>query len=167
MRYALDFLVLAAVYLFLLYPRWRRGGKRVLAVNTTFYVYLSGVLYVTLMPMLASLPFCLNHPYIPMELMPFRDLHHGYGDAERQIILNIVMTVPFGILLPLSRRCAGKACGVLRCVLLTAAMSLSIELLQPLLNGARSSDITDLITNTLGGLLGYLLFLCFRRLHRP
>lgn len=39
------------------------------------------------------------------------------------------------------------------------ALSLSIELLQPFLNGARSADITDVITNTAGGLLGYgLLF---------
>ena len=96
--------------------------------------------------------------------MPFRDLHHGYGDAERQIALNIIMTVPFGLLLPLSRRCAGKRCGFFRCLLLTAAMSLGIELVQPLLNGARSSDITDLITNTLGGLLGYGLYLVTRPL---
>ena len=32
----------------------------------------------------------------------------------------------------------------------------SIELLQPLISGARSSDITDVITNTVGGILGYL-----------
>ena len=51
-------------------------------------------------------------------------------------------------------------------LLLTLALSLSIELLQPLLNGARRSDITDVITNTLGGLLGYLLFLAFRPLLR-
>lgn len=164
LQYALDFFALAAVYFLWLRPRWSRRGGKSLAVNTIFYVYLTGVLYVTLMPVLAALPYCFNHPYVPMQLMPFRDLHHGYGDAERQILLNVLMTVPFGLLLPLSRRCAGKRCGVFRCLLLTAAMSLSIELLQPLINGARSSDITDLITNTLGGLVGYVLYLVTRPL---
>lgn len=166
LRYAPDLLALAAVWVFLLRPRWSRCGGRTLALNTLLYLYLSAVVYVTLMPVLTALPFCLDHPYVPMELMPFRDLQHGYGDAERQILLNVVMTVPFGILLPLSRRCAGKRCGLLRCLLLTAAMSLAIELLQPLLNGARSSDITDLITNTLGGVTGYGLFCLLWRLMR-
>lgn len=164
LQYALDFFALAAVYFLWLRPRWSRRSEKNLAVNTVFYVYLTGVLYVTLMPILAALPHCFSHPYVPMQLMPFRDLHHGYGDAERQIVLNIIMTVPFGLLLPLSRRCAGKRCGFFRCLLLTAAMSLGIELAQPLLNGARSSDITDLITNTLGGLLGYGLYLATRPL---
>ena len=39
-------------------------------------------------------------------------------------------------------------------------MSLSIELLQPFFD--RHSDITDLITNTAGGVLGYGLYVLFR-----
>lgn len=38
-------------------------------------------------------------------------------------------------------------------------LSLCIELLQPLLTTNRTSDITDVIANTAGGLAGYLLFL--------
>ena len=41
-------------------------------------------------------------------------------------------------------------------------MSLGIELLQPLINGFRAADITDVITNVVGGILGYGLFLIFR-----
>ena len=166
LKYGLDLLVLTLIYCIWLLPRWRSRGRTRLAVNSVMYLYLVGVLYVTLMPILAALPFCRNHPYIPMHLVPFDDILRGYGDAARQLILNVVMTVPFGFLLPLCRRCAGKKCGILRCLLLTLALSLSIELLQPLLNGARRSDITDVITNTLGGLLGYLLFLAFRPLLR-
>lgn len=41
-------------------------------------------------------------------------------------------------------------------------MSLGIELLQPLINGFRSADITDLITNVIGGIVGYVLYIVFR-----
>lgn len=155
MRYAMDFAVLGVVYILWLYPRWKRRSRAQLVVNTLLYLYLTGVLYVTLMPVLTSLPRCFDHPYVPMQMTPFVDVIHGRGDYRRQIVLNIVMTVPFGLLLPLCRRCAGKRCGLGHCLLLTAALSLGIELLQPLINAARSADITDLITNTVGGAVGY------------
>jgi len=41
-------------------------------------------------------------------------------------------------------------------------MSLGIELLQPLIDGSRSSDVTDLITNVVGGVLGYGLYTMFK-----
>ncbi len=41
-------------------------------------------------------------------------------------------------------------------------MSLGIELLQPLIDGFRSSDVTDLITNVIGGMLGYGFYVVFK-----
>ena len=164
--YLPDFAALALLYALWLCPKWKRRGKRVLAVNTVMFLYLSGALLVTLMPVLTSLPFCFNHPYIPMHMAPFEDAINGRGDFVRQIVLNMIMTIPFGFLYPLCRRAAGKKCGLLRCVLMTAALSLSIELLQPLINGARSADITDVITNTAGGLMGYAVCALSARIRR-
>lgn len=152
-----DLAVLAAVYLLALLPRWRKAGGRVLAVRTVFFAYLVCVLAVTLLPVLASLPKLAGNPYIPMELEPFRDLRNGYGNAPQQLALNVVMTVPFGFLWPLVR----QRRGLWRTVLAAFLLSLCIELLQPLLTTHRTSDITDLIANTAGGLAGYLLFLPF------
>ncbi len=45
-------------------------------------------------------------------------------------------------------------------VLFCFLMSLGIELLQPFFD--RSSDITDLITNVIGGALGYGLYVIFK-----
>ena len=160
-KYLLDFAVLALLYFLWLCPKWKRREKRVLAVNTVMFLYLSGVLLVTLMPVITSLPFCFSHPYIPMHMNPFEDAISGRGDFIRQIVLNVIMTVPFGFLYPLCRRAAGKKCGLLCCVLMTIALSLSIELLQPLINGARSADITDVIANTTGGLIGYVVYAVF------
>lgn len=89
---------------------------------------------------------------------------NGRGDFVRQIVLNVVMTVSFGFLYPLCRRVAEKSCGLLRCLTVTAALSLFTELLQPLINAARSADITDMITNTFGGLVGYAFYALFVRL---
>ena len=60
------------------------------------YVYLSFVLYFTLMPIIVKLPFILNHPYTPMNMVPFVDVLLGRGDFFRQVVLNVIMTIPFG-----------------------------------------------------------------------
>ena len=46
----------------------------------------------------------------------------------------------------------------------TFLLSLGIELLQPLINGVRSADITDLLTNVMGGIIGYVMYLIFKPL---
>lgn len=101
----------------------------VLAVNTLMYLYLAGGLFVTLMSIADSLPFCLNHRYVPMHMMPFEDAWKGRGDFIRQIRLNVIMTVTFGFLYPFCRRADEKNCSFPRCLLATMTLSLTIELL--------------------------------------
>lgn len=159
MKYLIDFTVLALLYAFVFFGKWKREGRDVLLVNTLLYLYLSFLLYFTLMPVIVSLPFVLNHPYTPMNLVPFIDVLARRGDFVRQIVLNIIMTVPFGFLFPLTRNRTGKLGRTVFCCFL---MSLGIEILQPLLNVSRSSDITDLMTNVVGGMLGYGFYVIFR-----
>ncbi len=161
MKELVDFGVLIIVYFLTLYKKWKKKGKDVLFINTTMYVYLSFVLYFTLMPILTSIPFVFNHPYKPMNLVPFIDVLSGRGDFVRQVGLNVIMTVPFGFLLPLIKKENDK---IQKVIFYTFLLSLSIELLQPLINGFRSSDITDIITNTIGGIIGYIMYLIFKPL---
>ena len=161
MKEIADFIVLIILYVFILYKKWKAKGNDVLLVNTTMYIYLSFVLYFTLMPIITSLPFMFNHPYKPMNLMPFVDVISGKGDFIRQIILNVIMTVPFGFLFPLVKTSNPK---LIKTVFYTFLLSFSIEILQPLIDGFRSSDITDLITNVLGGIIGYIMYLIFKPL---
>ena len=65
MREIFDFIVLFLIYIFVFYRKWKVQGKDVLFINTIMYIYLSFVLYFTLMPILVSLPFIFNHPYDP------------------------------------------------------------------------------------------------------
>ena len=160
-----DIAFLILLYLFVFYKKWRQRGKDVLIINTTMYIYLGFVIYFTLMPIITALPSILDHTYIPMHLEPFADLTFGRGNALHQIILNIIMTIPFGILLPLTQKVQGyKQPSFLKTFSYTFLLSLGIELLQPLLSNSRSSDITDLITNVIGGVIGYILYLLFRPL---
>ena len=101
MKEIIDFIVLILLYVFILYKKWKVKGKDVLLVNTTMYIYLSFVLYFTLMPIITALPFIFNHPYDSMNLVPFIDVLNGRGDFIRQVGLNVIMTIPFGFLMPL------------------------------------------------------------------
>ena len=103
MKEMLDFIVLIILYICIFYKIWNKKGKDILFVNTLMYIYLSFVLYFTLMPIIASLPFIFNHTYIKMNLEPFIDVLNGRGDFIRQVGLNVIMTIPFGFLIPLVR----------------------------------------------------------------
>ena len=161
MKETIDFIILTILYIFVFYKKWKQKGKDVLLINTTMYVYLSFVSYFTLMPIITSLPFIFNHPYTLMNLIPFIDVLNGRGDFIRQVVLNVIMIIPFGFLLPLIKKENAKLPKV---ILYTFLLSLSIELLQPLINGFRSADITDLITNMLGGIIGYIMYFIFKPL---
>lgn len=160
MKIIIDFIVLIIIYFSLFLKRWKGKGKDVILINTLMYVYLSFVLYFTLMPIVTSLPFIFNHSYSSMNLIPFIDVSLGRGDFVRQILLNIIITIPFGFLLPL----VNNKVRLLNVIFYTFLLSLGIELLQPLVNGFRSSDITDIITNLVGGIIGYGSYLVFKPL---
>ena len=102
MKCLIDFMTLVLLYVFVFFRKWKVKGKDILLINTLMYVYLSFVLYFTLMPVITSLPFILNHPYVPMNMVPFIDVLTGRGDYIRQVLLNVIMLVPFGFLFPMT-----------------------------------------------------------------
>ncbi|MEU6852556.1 VanZ family protein [Actinacidiphila alni] len=75
-------------------------------------------------------------------------------DTVKQIGGNILLGVPFGILLPVL---FPKARGLLRVVVLTALVMLLVETAQGAIVEGRAFDIDDVILNTSGALIGYLL----------
>lgn len=75
-------------------------------------------------------------------------------DAFRQIGGNIVLGIPFGVLVPIV---APRTRGVLRVLLLTATVMLMVEFAQGAMVTGRAFDIDDVILNSSGALIGYLL----------
>ncbi|MFI9155763.1 VanZ family protein [Streptomyces sp. NPDC053367] len=80
--------------------------------------------------------------------------HARAGEALRQIGGNVLLGVPFGVLVPVL---APHARGLLRVLLLTATVMLLVELAQGAVVTGRAFDIDDVLLNTAGALIGHLL----------
>lgn len=81
-------------------------------------------------------------------------LMSGFKTAKYLIILNIIMFMPLGILLP----CVFKRVNSLHiAALISLLATLTIECIQIFLPG-RAFDIDDIILNTLGGAIGYSVY---------
>lgn len=120
-------------------------------------MYCGGIAYVTVLGA-PELPQRLD---VAVNLMPLRFAYDVFAGcyagkpaaAVINIIGNIIIFIPFGFLLSLLWRGASWR----KALLGTAAFSLVIELLQLLLPD-RMTDIDDLLLNSLGGLLGFLIY---------
>lgn len=163
LKYFFDFTFFIAIYFIFFYKRWSKCSKNKLIINTIMYAYIVMVIFITLMPF--PIPFAngTNNLFLTnVNLIPFRDLRLNYVGAAREIILNVIMTLPFGFLYPVI-----KKEGVIKVTVSAFLFSLTIEVLQLLSTwwgSTRSFDVTDLITNTFGGLLGYAFFTLFKPL---
>lgn len=82
-------------------------------------------------------------------LVPFVDMINGPVDT----ILNVILFIPLGFFLPLLYK---KYNRVNRVALTGFLFSISIEIVQ--MFGMGSTDINDLITNTVGTCLGYYIY---------
>lgn len=120
---------------------------RHLACDGIFCFFLSAILAVTGIPAVYDF-----HPDITVNLRPFADL----PDNALQYIENLLLFLPVGLLLP---TLFPKYRNALRCTGYGFLFSLAVELLQLL--SFRTTDIDDLLMNTLGCLAGYGLFQLF------
>lgn len=75
-------------------------------------------------------------------------------EAVRQLGGNLLLGLPFGVLLPVLMP---PARGLLRVAVVTVCLMTLVELIQGALVTGRVFDIDDVILNTAGSLLGYLL----------
>ncbi|MCZ4118648.1 VanZ family protein [Streptomyces sp. H39-S7] len=78
----------------------------------------------------------------------------AFRDTVKQIGGNLLLGVPFGVLLPVL---FPKTRGLLRVVLVTAFVMVLVEVAQGMIVEGRAFDVDDVILNTTGALIGYLL----------
>lgn len=132
---------LVPVYL-LLHKLYFRDARRC-GLCFLFSFYLCAVYALVGLPNASYIRFDLSG-----NLIPFRDMLTGL----RSTVQNVLLFVPLGVFLPLLwkkyRMCRST-------VRFGFCMSLAIELLQ--MFTYRATDINDLITNTAGAFLGFLL----------
>ena len=157
---------IAAAALSLFFSIKRRGTSedlnwvRILAVSV-FVGYMAGLFGLTLeLPTVFSEGFRYSAEH---NLIPFKQIIGWFGylsSVHTNVNLwgNILLFIPvgFGVLMLESYNRP-----VLAGIAWTALVSLFIELFQ--LFTPRTTDIDDIILNTLGGLIGVLLYLLFKR----
>lgn len=78
-----------------------------------------------------------------------------------QTIANVLMFIPLGFIFPVAFKRARKFWKTTACMIL---FSFFIGFVQYFIG--RSADIDDLMLNTLGGILGYLVFLAFSKMFK-
>ena len=147
------------VILLVLFKKNRTIPKiRTLVLFLVFYYYLSVMLtkivgIPTLVDYirLSGLGETFFHPNV--NLIPFQD---GFSLG---FILNIFLFLPLGFLCPLMSK---HYQNLKNTFFIGCGLSLSIEIVQ-LFTMYRATDIDDLITNTIGTLIGYF---CFKFVHK-
>src|SRR4051812_13619370 len=120
---------------------------------TVFLLYAASVVAVTVFPIrIRSAAYWADEPWrTTIHLIP------GEVDGP-SFVLNVIMFIPLGVLLPLLWPRLDAVRGLAACA---AGASLAIELIQLvfglILGSRRTVDINDLIANTAGALLGLLI----------
>ncbi|MEU6093069.1 VanZ family protein [Streptomyces sp. NPDC047085] len=108
---------------------------------------------VTLEPSPASVSMTHSNLHPGRSLKAYLD-QPELRDAVKQIGGNLLLGVPFGVMVPVL---APGARGICRVLLLTATVMLLVEMAQGALVTGRAFDVDDVILNTSGALVGYLL----------
>ena len=86
----------------------------------------------------------------------------GMAAVRANIVGNVICFIPFGAILPVLNR---KARNFFMILTLSFEFSLLVECTQ-LISKVGSFDVDDLFLNTLGGVLGFLLFTICNRMRR-
>lgn len=124
----------------------RRQQKKVYAVSFADGVFLYYLLYVTLLSRSAG-------SRREVELLPFMGEEILGGDYH-YVIENLLLFIPFGVLLHMTLRAYGKKSNI-KVILLSALLtSLSVEILQYFFSCGKS-ETDDILANVSGAMIGY------------
>lgn len=122
----------------------------------TFYLQ---ILYLTTLGLSPGIHATRHKP----NFLPFIDIIQVYSMGLRkmlqQILINTLLLLPLGFMLPI-QFCIFQSFH--RTFFIVFAVSLLIEICQYFIG--RSADIDDVIFNTVGGILGYLCFMLYKKI---
>lgn len=132
-----------------------RSKKLTLGLLIVYLIALTWIILFKLSFSAADLPHLRS-----INLVPFMGSVIVNGKVDfSEIIDNAIAFIPFGILL--STLWEEKS--VIKRILPIFLTSLSFEILQFIFS-IGASDITDLITNTIGGIIGICIFVIFKKM---
>jgi glycopeptide antibiotics resistance protein len=142
--------------------QWRKQSLPYLVFFSVFWVYLLAVISVVIFPIAINMDF-VNKAFTPnIDLIPF---YFSSGSILKfcviEIVGNIILTVPFGFGINFLTRVKPR-----KFLWFSLAVGFTFEFSQLVISIAfrsrsRTIDINDAMLNTLGVLLGYVLFRAF------
>jgi len=151
-------IVLAVIIITYLVSRKKKLDFKRVIVNILFGLSITGILFVTVFPGYYGIgvPRIANIvPFIGMYNIMFHSV--DITVPIRNLGLNILLFVPFGFFLSLKKSSFQKK--LMPIVILTGFLfSFFIEVVQFSIPMGRSADIDDLILNTFGTFLGFLVW---------
>lgn len=117
-------------------------------------VYVTAVMALCLTPSILSVASAHKRLFylwgVPYNAIPLQGLSHEF-------FLNVIMTIPWGVYLFLINHRLKLARATLFCLLFSLFIELNQFILDLVVNLGRLADVDDLITNTVGGLIGFLI----------
>ncbi|MFJ6463230.1 VanZ family protein [Streptomyces sp. NPDC091387] len=139
--------------------RRRTWGSVLLQVTFLVLAFLAMVGFSVVLAKVTLTPSPASEELVKSNLRPGRSLRQYAEDytflaACKQAGGNLVLGMPFGILLPIL---VPRRLRMIRMVLLTVLVIAIVELVQGALVAGRAFDVDDVILNTAGALLGYLV----------
>ncbi|GIN86315.1 VanZ family protein [Heyndrickxia sporothermodurans] len=170
----IGYIVIRSIFVGLQYRKWNLTFWFKEGVRILFTLYILLVISVTFFPLALWIDYSWERIKFGINLIPFVSVIHDIGrighayDGDSAFMIrliirnvggNILLFVPLGILIPILSK---KYKDFKRMVLLGLGMSVCIEFIQflELFAGGfgRTVDIDDVIFNTLGAVLGFLIY---------
>ncbi len=152
-------IVIITLYLPIMLKLNRKGvsiGKQVRYLGLFCSIFL--IVFATIL----FVPITLHPQHHILNLIPFNWIFEE-KDAINHLIIevipNIMLFIPLGLFIPIVYR---NKRTIFKTIIFVLLITLSVEFVQYFIG--RSSDINDVIANTLGGIIGYGLFLLINRL---
>lgn len=144
---------------------YRQGFSWFLPCYIIFGVYILGVLSKVFFPLMISGGFAdamrQSDNLLSVNLIPFHFGRFTFSDELPQVLLNILMTIPFGFGLPFVANVRAR-----QFLWLGPLVGFSLEFMQLIVSlilryAYRHVDITDVLMNMLGVWIGYAVFRLF------
>jgi len=140
-------IMLVPVLFILFWAYFRHMSKMKAAFLILFVLYLSALFSVVGIPSIYRIT-----PNFKANYIPFLDISNGAAGYIRNMVLNIILFIPVGFLAPILWE---EFRSLKKVTALGLGISLFIEIMQ--LFTFRTTDIDDLIANTLGTLVGFFI----------
>ncbi len=162
------------IYFIFYLRKWIKSKESVIFIflKTCLFIYICGIINYTLFPLLVD-PVLLQDRVKDFQgayinFIPFATIleiarTHYFTAAIMQVLLNIVLFIPLGILVPMCFQ--NKNLKAVASLSLIASLSIElIQFIQNIIYGApfKFTDIDDVILNVSGGIIGYGIYYLIR-----